>query len=289
MKCKCIEDNKNHFPIALMCSIFGISRSWYYAWNKQVPSARKLRDQAISPKIASIHKGSGQTYGSPRIHHKLKKDGVVCSRKRVERIMRENNIVSLHHKPKFNPQTTDSTHNMPIAENVIRQNFNTKRTNEKWGSDITYIPTQEGWLYLAIVMDFCSRRIVGWAMSAHPDAALVTDALKMAALRRRIPEHLIHHSDRGSQYASNDYRALLEKLGIQQSMSRKGNCYDNAMVESFFHSLKVERVCHRNYGSHTEAVEDIRDYIENFYNCTRMHSSLDYLSPLEYERSKEAA
>jgi len=202
--------------------------------------------------------------------------------------MREANLASVH-KQKFRPCTTNSKHRLPVAPNVISQDFSTSAPNEKWGGDISYIPTAEGFLYLAIVLDFFSRKVVGRAAGDSLESSLCCDALNMALLRRNPPSELIHHSDRGIQYASAVYTKILQENNFTQSMSRTGNCYDNAMVESFFHTLKVERVNRKNYQTKKEALDDIIDYIENWYNQKRSHSSLDYVSPTEYETQYQLA
>ena len=240
--------------------------------------------------IKAVHKKSRKTYGSPRIYETLKASGETCSKKRVDRLMAKNGIRAKQ-KRKF-VVTTDSKHNLPVADNILNREFNVHEPNTVWTSDITYIPTDEGWLYLAGVLDLCSKTAVGWSMGESMDRRLVIDALTMAYRRRKPCEGLIHHSDRGSQYASEDYRNLLRSYGMQMSMSRKGNCWDNAPMESFFGTLKKELVYHRKYRTREEARRDIFEYIEVFYNRERLHSSLGYLSPTDYENriaAKQAA
>jgi transposase InsO family protein len=222
-----------------------------------------MADKSLSEKIEALFEQGQGTYGMPTIYRLLKKQGVVCSRKRVARLMRENNLVCKTAR-RFKVTTTDSKHNRPVFPNLLAQDFNADGPNEKWVSDITYIPTAQGWLYLATVMDLYSRQIVGWAMSNSLHRQLVIDALQMAIEARKPPPGLIHHSDRGSQYASADYQNLLTQAKMVGSMSRKGNCYDNAAMESFFGSLKNERVHHRNYKTKSEAKTDIFEYIESF-------------------------
>jgi putative transposase len=291
MKYETVERERETYPVAAMCRILGISRTGYYDWRKRPVSERALADERLKPHIREAFVEGRETYGSPRVTRVLKKRDIPVSRKRVARLMKEENLISVHFKRRFKPQTTDSAHDMPIAPNVVSQDFSATRPNEKWGSDITYIPTDEGWLYLAVVLDFFSRRVVGWATSATVDTKLTLGALTMAGLRRSVLglTSLVHHSDRGCQYASAEYRAQLAQLGITPSMSRTGNCYDNAMVESFFHTLKAELIDRRTFKTRKEALEAIRDYLENFYNQTRMHSALNYAAPIEFERLQLAA
>lgn len=270
------------FPIQILCRMCRVSRSGYYEWQGREESKRTKENRALSVEICSIHKESRKSYGAIRVHKELEFRGKKCSKNRVARLMKEEELKSVHRR-KFRVCTTDSKHNLPVAQNVLEQDFSATRPNEKWGCDITYIPTEEGWLYLAVVLDFFSRKIVGWATSDSPNASLCCQALKMALIRRNLPSELIHHSDRGVQYASSEYCSLLKERHFTQSMSRKGNCYDNAMVESFMHTLKVECTHQTKYFSRQQARIDLINYIENFYNSTRRHSALDYLSPLLYE------
>jgi transposase InsO family protein len=262
-----------------------VSVSSYYAWVKRGESKRKKDNQFILEKIKTVHKQSRNTYGSPRVHVELKKQNISCSENRVARLMRLHQIVAKR-KRKF-VVTTDSKHDLPVAENRLNQNFQATQANEKWVTDITYIHTKEGWLYLAVVLDLFSRKIIGWSMDAHMERWLVINALKMALQSRKPTKGLVHHSDRGSQYASNDYQKLLTDYKICCSMSRKGNCYDNAVMESFFATLKQELVYHRQYQDRKEAKQDIFEYIQVWYNRKRRHSTLGYLSPEEFEQ-KEA-
>lgn len=283
MKYQFIADYREEFEITVMCRVLAVSRSGYYAWRKRPPSARKMADQALSQQIKDIHQQSRQTYGSPRIQAELAENGVNCGTKRVARLMRDEELFAKQHR-KFRVSTTDSAHPYPVAPNLLDQDFSASRPNEKWLTDITYIPTAEGWLYLAVVLDLYSRRIVGWAMSNSLERPLVLAALQMALDIRQPPPGLLHHSDRGSQYASHDYQALLTKYQMQVSMSRKGNCYDNAPTESFFGTLKTELVHHCHYQTHAEAKTDLFEYIEVFYNRVRRHSALQYQSPVNYEK-----
>ena len=270
--------------MSVLCKVCQVSRSGFYEWkNRQGQvSARLSKERSLTVKIGAIFEESEQTYGAIRMTRQLKKDGERVNKKRVARIMRINDYKAIH-QAKFKPCTTDSKHDLKIAPNVVNQDFTTTAVNQKWGCDITYIRTQEGWVYLAIVLDFYSRKIVGWAFDTSLHATLACSALKMALLCRRPPGSLIHHSDRGIQYASLEYTRLIQNHNFTQSMSRKANCYDNAMVESCFHSIKTERVNRRKYQNAKHAIDDVTDYIVNWYNCKRLHSSLDYCSPNEYE------
>lgn len=234
-----------------------------------------------------MHKISRGTYGSPRITRALKKKGIVCGKNRVARLMRDNGITGKT-KRKYKA-TTNSKHNYPVAENLINQNFNIDRPNQIWVADITYIPTDEGWLYLAAIEDLFQRKIVGWAMNSTMTRQLTLDALRQAVKRYRPPAGLIHHSDRGSQYASHEYQQALRDYQFITSMSRKGNCYDNACMESFFGTLKLELIYGNRFKTRAEARQAVFEYIEVFYNRIRLHSSLGYMSPLEYEQAFKTA
>jgi transposase InsO family protein len=259
-----------------------VARSGYYAWRKRPLSPRKVADMVLLQHIHDVFEEGRQTYGSERIQAILAEQGLRCGRERVARLMREADL-----RPKtgrrFKPVTTDSNHDRPVAPNRLNQDFTAAGPDQKWGTDITYVPTAEGWLYLAVVLDLYSRRIVGWAMSHSLHRQLVIDAVQMALAARNPAPGLLHHSDRGSQYASADYQAILTKAGMVSSMSRKGHCYDNAPVESFFGTLKTELVFHRQYASRAEARADIFEYLEVFYNRIRRHSALGYKSPTSYE------
>jgi putative transposase len=270
------------FSIVLMCRALEVSRSGYYAWCGHPESKRDLENRGLLERIRSVFKKSRKTYGSPRVHRQLVSEGETCSRGRIERLMSANGIQARQRR-KF-VATTDSKHDLPVAENVLGRDFSVTEPNKVWASDITYIPTDEGWLFLAGVLDLCSRTAVGWSMSDSLERQLVIDALGMAHRRRKPGKNLIHHSDRGSQYASDEYRNLLKDYGMQMSMSRKGDCWDNAPMESFFGTLKKELVHHRRYRTREEARRDIFDYIEIFYNRERLHSSLGYVSPAHYEQ-----
>jgi transposase InsO family protein len=267
--------------------MLGVSRAGYYRWLSRSESIRKIENRLLLFEIRAAHRASRGSYGSPRVHSELSDRGVLCGKNRVARLMRVNNIRAKQRR-KFKA-TTDSKHSLPVAENVLGRNFEAKRPNEKWVTDITYIPTKEGWLYLAVIIDLYSRLIVGWGMGERLAQVLVMDALKMALLRRNPSRGLLHHSDRGSQYAGDDYQNILAERGIICSMSRKGDCYDNAVAESFFHTLKTELVRHRSYETRSQAKADLFEYMEVFYNRKRRHSSLGYKSPAEYENLANVA
>ncbi len=276
-----IEKHRETWPVALMCDVLKVSSSGFYAWLGRPESKQAKARRRLTAQIKAIHQESRQTYGSPRVHAELKSRGETCCLNTVARYMRENDIAAKT-KRKFK-QTTDSNHEFPIAENLLDRQFTQSEPNRAWVSDITYIPTREGWLYLATVQDLFSRKIVGWSMSHRIDRQLVIDALGMAVSNRHPPPGLLHHSDRGSQYASGDYQELLQEHGMTCSMSRKGNCWDNAVMESFYRSIKAELIYHEDYQTREEARRAIFEYIEVFYNRVRRHSTLGYLSPLDYE------
>jgi putative transposase len=269
------------FKVGRMCKVLNISPSGYYVWRKRPESPRSKENRRLEAKIRVLFKDNREVYGSPRIHAELKDEGESCSRNRVARIMRKAGIRAKT-KRKFKA-TTDSRHSFPVAPNLLNQNFETDAPNRIWAGDISYIPTDEGWLYLAILMDLYSRKIIGWSMGKRITRQLVINAFKMATGSRHEYQGAIHHSDRGSQYACNDYQQILKEHDVICSMSRKGNCYDNAVVESFFHSLKTEWVNHHRYRTREEARCSLFDYIENFYNNKRRHSVLNYMNPHEYE------
>jgi putative transposase len=281
MKYKFIEAHREEFAVKIMCRVLGVSRSGYYDWRKRKPSARECANAKLLKMIKKIFRRSRKTYGSPRIHAELRAQGMACSCNRVARLMRKHGVRA--RRPRRRVRTTDSKHDLPVAPNLLGRQFEAERPNQKWVADISYIDTDEGWLYLATVMDLFSRRIVGWAMDDHMERSLVEQALRMALFRRRPRAGLLHHSDRGSQYASGDYRALLAAWGITASMSRTGDCYDNAAMESFFGTLKTECVTAR-YPTRAAARTDIFEYIEVWYNRQRRHSSLGYLSPVAFEK-----
>ncbi len=266
-----------------MCQVLGVSRSGYYAWRDRPPSPRAQTNAALLTRIRLVHAQSRQTYGSPRIHAELRAQGIPCSRHRVARLMRRHAIRPWH-KRRFR-RTTHVNPRLPVATNHLNQNFVAGQPNQVWLSDLTYVPTAEGWLYLAAILDLCSRRVVGWQASAQLDTALALGAWQLAVGRCCPPTGGLHHSDRGSQYASAAYQQHLQARAWTASMSRSGNCYDNAPMESFFATLKTELVHRRTFQTRAEAQAAIFDYIEGFYNPTRRHSALGYRSPMEFEAS----
>jgi putative transposase len=280
MKYRFIEAHHEEYAVKVMCRVLKVSRSGYYDWRKRKPSARDLANARLLRAIKRIFRRSRKTYGSPRIHAELKAQGTRCSRNRVARLMRKHGIRA--RRPRRRIRTTNSKHSQPIAPNLLDRQFTAEAPNQKWVADLSYIDTDEGWLYLATVMDLFSRRIVGWAMADHMETSLVEQAMRMALIRRQPGTGLLHHSDRGSQYASKDYRALLAAWGITVSMSRTGDCYDNAVMESFFGTLKTECITER-YLTRTDARTGIFEYIEGWYNRQRRHSTLGYLSPHAFE------
>jgi transposase InsO family protein len=279
-----IETNRQVGGVETLCGALGVSVSGYYAWRSREPSQREASDAALLKTIRTVYQAGRGLYGSPRIHAALRQQGVSCSRKRVARLMRQHGIHS-RRRPKRRVSTTDSRHNRPVAPNLLKRDFSADAPNAKWVGDIVGIGTDEGWLYLAALLDTYSRFIVGWAMSVHRDEALVTDALRMALARRDLPADtdLIQHTDRGSQYTADDYLALLKAHGIQVSMSNKGDPYDNAMMESFFSTLRAELTDLERFATRQAARTAMFEFIEVFYNRQRLHSSLGYTSPLTFE------
>jgi putative transposase len=269
--------------VAALCQLLEVARSGYYAWRKRQESQRAAMNQILSNRIAEVfaeHKGR---YGSPRITAALRREGQSCNHKRVERIMRQQGLQA-RSKRRWRPRTTDSNHPHPIAPNRLKERAKPEKINEVWVQDITYLPTAEGWLYLAGVLDLRSRRVLGWSMQENLETGLPLAALQMALARRGHPREVIHHSDRGCQYASAPYRRVLEASGLIASMSRKANCYDNAAMESFWSSLKTELQEERLDRLPKDQVRQIVfEYIESYYNRTRLHSSLNYQSPVEFE------
>jgi putative transposase len=276
-----IQDHRTHWPVAVQCDVLAVSRSGYYAWRRREPSATMRRRAALTEQIRAVHRVSRETYGSPRVHTELVASGRACNRKTVAKCMQAAGIQAKSHR-RFRVITTDSNHPHPVAENLVNRNFTPSRKNETWTADITYIATDEGWLYLAAVEDLFTRQIVGWSMSDRIDSRLVVDALEMAIARHCPGENLVAHSDRGVQYASEHYQHLLTKHGITCSMSHKGNCWDNAPMESFFATLKKELVHHEEYPTRQEARQSLFEYIEVFYNRVRRHSALGYQSPSQF-------
>jgi putative transposase len=286
MKFTFVRDNQTHFDIHVMCHVFGVTPAGFYAWLNRKPSARAVRATQLAVKVHEVHRQTKGVYGSLKITKELRKRKTIANRKTVARIMKQLGIRSKTRKV-FRVQTTNSKHTNAVAPNILDQNFaQLASQDEAWGSDITYIFTGEGVLYLAGVMDLWSRRIIGWSMSDSMATQLVERALDAAVQCRGGHVHgVLHHSDRGVQYTSERYRTKLEELGMYASMSRKGNCYDNAMVESFWGKLKTELVHHEKFATHAQAKSAVFEYIEMFYNRQRLHASLDYKSPVEYEAS----
>ncbi len=277
-----IEDHCEEFPVTRMCQGLDVSASGYYVWRNRPPSAREMANQELVEKIEAVYNDNDGIYGSPRVYHELKAQGVACSENRVARLMRLRGLKAK--QTRCYKSTTRRNEAHPVAPNRLERNFVADRPNQVWLADITYIPTMEGWLYLALILDLYARRIVGWAMSERMTSDLTSTALQMAIQQRRPEAGLIHHSDQGSQYTDYGYRALLAAHDIQASMNGVGSWYDNAPMESFIGSLKSERVHHCQYRTRDEARTDLFSYIEGFYNRRRRHSSLDYLSPETYEQ-----
>ena len=282
MRFQFIEERRDEFPVRDLCKALNVSPSGYYAWRTRPVSAREMANQQLVEKIKAAYTQSLETYGSPRIYQELRQQGVACSENRVARLMRLYHIQAK--QVKSYKVTTKRNQAHPVAPNLLKRDFVADQPTRKWSTDITYIPTQEGWLYLAVVLDLFSRRVVGWAMAERMTGDLTKNALRMA-LRQRQPEAgLIHHSDQGSQYTDGDYQQLLKDYGILVSMNGVGSWYDNAPTESFIGTLKSERVYHQVYRTRDEAKADLFFYIEVFYNRRRRHSALGYLSPEAYEQ-----
>ena len=281
MKFAFIDEEKATWPVGAMCDVLAVSRSGFYAWKARPTSPRALEDARLVVDIKAAHKAGRGNYGSPRVLRALRKQGKRVGKKRVERLMRVEGIAGKKRK-KF-CITTDSRHDDPIAPNGLQRHFETPVPNAVWVTDVTYVWTHEGWLYLAAILDLCSRRVVGWATSGNNDTQLALDAPARARSSRMPLLGLVHHSDRGSVYASGDYRAALKALGAVGSMSRKGDCWDNAVAESFFATIKGEALDDHDFETRAEANAAIADYIDAFYNVTRMHSTIGYVSPIEFE------
>ena len=283
MKFAFVKDHRRRWPVSVICRVLRVARSGFYAWLKRKPSARHRRQQELLAKIRVAHAENRELYGSPRVCRALRIGGEVVCRNTVAKLMRQAKVRAKA-KRKFVPRTTDSAHERPVADNVLARDFAAEAPDRKWLADITYVPTGEGWLYLAGVLDAFSRRVVGWSMADHMETDLVAEALEMALTHRRPDgENLLHHSDRGVQYASDDYQHLLSRHGIACSMSGRGDCYDNAMMESFWATLKCELVHHNDYATREQARWSIFEYVEVFYNRKRLHSSLGYVSPESFE------
>jgi len=281
MRYRAIQEHDRRYPIRLMCRALAVSAAGYYAWRLRPESTRSVSARTVLSAIRMIHRESRETYGSPSIWDVLIKQGHRIGEHRVARLMRQDGLRAKTVK-KWRA-TTQSNHRLPVAENTLNRQFTVTQPNRVWAGDLTYVWTTEGWLYLAVILDLYSRRVIGWAMGHRLTVALAEQALTMALANRTPRAGLLHHSDRGSQYAATSYQRLLGEHGITTSMSRTGNCWDNACVESFFGTLKRELVYHRHYATRDDAKRDIFEYIEVFYNRKRRHSTLGYNSPAEYE------
>ena len=282
MRFRLIDQAKNEFPVARLCKVLGVSQSGYFAWKDRPASRKQREDMTLLAHVRSAFSLLGGTYGSPRMTRDLQDDGFAVGRRRTARLMRENGLHARQRR-RFK-RTTDSRHSWPVAPNIIDQDFAAGRPDEKWGADISYVWTREGWLYLAVVIDLFARRVVGWAVGDRLHRNLALAALRKALTMRGPSKGLIHHSDRGSQYCSIDYQSELRRSGILISMSGKGNCYDHAMVETFFKTLKSELVWRTTFLTRSDAERAIAGYIDGFYNPVRRHSALDFLSPAQFER-----
>jgi putative transposase len=285
VKFEFVAKHRVAWPVNLMCEALGVSRSGFYAWLVRPRSRRSLQDEALSVKVRNSFVGSDRTYGARRVWHDVLALGEHCGLHRIERLMRAQ---ALRARPRRRGLPKDNGQRSAIADNVLDRQFQADAPNQKWVADFTYIWTAEGWLYVAAVLDLYSRRIVGWSMHASMTSQMVADALMMAVWRRGRPVELLHHSDQGSQYTSEHFQELLKEQGITCSMSRAGEVWDNSAMESFFSSLKTERTARRVYRSREQARSDVFDYIERFYNPTRRHSTLGYVSPIQFERAQEA-
>lgn len=280
-----IRAHTGEFRVRTMCRVLAVSRAGYYAWCARPVSARARTDAMLATRLRVLHAASRRTYGSPRLHQELRAEGIVCGRHRVARVMRQVGLAAM--PPRRFRVTTESDHPAPIAANHLARDFVVGPVNRRWAADLTYLETAAGWAYLAVVLDLGSRRVVGWACGARLDGSLPHDALQQALARRRPAPGLVHHSDRGTQYAAHAYRALLGAHGGTASMSRRGDCWDNAVVESFFATLKRECVRGARYPTRAAAHDALTDYIDHWYNRRRRHSALGYLSPEDYEIKQE--
>ena len=284
MKFRFINDHKGQWPVRTLCRVLGVSPAGFYAWRSRPDCARAVANLELLAHVRRLYTQHRGRYGSPRLHAALRAEGRGVSRGRVERLMRQHGIRATASR-RSRPVTTDSRHGLPVAPNLLEQRFVASAPNQIWLADITYVPTGEGWLYLAAVLDLATRKVVGWAMRDHLRTELTLGALIMAAQRQRPGAGLIHHSDRGSQYAAEAYSRQLALMKAKPSMSRTGCCYDNAPMESFFHSLKVELVHQRSWTTREEARRDLFGYIEGYYNRQRIHSALGYLTPEQAEQN----
>ena len=280
-----IEDHRGEWPVAIQCGVLAVSRSGYYEWRRRPVSQRAVRRESLTAEVRQIHAASRENYGSPRVHRELQARGEAVNEKTVAKVMREAGLRAKSQR-KFRVTTTDSNHTRPVAENVLNREFTAQKRNQKWVADITDIATLEGWLYLAAVLDLFTRKVVGWSMSERIDSRLVVDALEMA-VQSELPEAgRVAHTDRGVQYASEHDQGVLTQHGIECRMSRKGNCWDNAPMESFFATLKKELVHHETYATREAARTSLFDDVEVFYNRERRHSSLGYVSPVTFEKEQ---
>lgn len=283
MKYAFIAEHASSYAVERQCAALGVSVSGYYAWRKRSTSHHQAQDAQLLEQIRQVYQESRRLYGSPRVHAALKRVGIACSRKRIARLMRQAGLHSLRQRRHPIRVPGPASHAHDTTPNLLNRQFYADRPNQKWTADITYIPTGEGWLYLAAILDLFSRRLVGWAMKPRCDSALVTLALHMALAQRHPQTDLLHHSDRGSQYTSTDYTALLAQQGIRLSLSRTGNCYDNAVMESFFRTVKAECVSLTHFPSRQHARQTLFEFLEVYYNRQRLHSTLGYLTPVEFE------
>jgi putative transposase len=286
VKYRFIEAEKASYPTTVLCDVLEVGRSGFYAWRSRAECRRAQEDRRLAVDVKVAFESSRLRYGSPRVYAELRAQGLAVGRHRVARLMRIQGLQARKRR-RFIVRTTDSRHDMPVAKNVVARKFDPPTVNRIWAGDVTYIHTLEGWLFLAVLLDLYSRRVVGWAMSDSNDEALTLKALEMAIQERRPRRGtLVHHSDRGSTYASTEYQDVLRRNGIQCSMSRKGNCWDNAVAESFFSTLKTEGLAHVTFPTRSTARREVFEFIATFYNSTRRHSYLDYRSPIDFERSK---
>ncbi len=277
-----MAEHRHEYPVITMCSVLEVSVSGYYAWCQRTPSQHSREDAQLAEKVKTAFQTNRRVYGSPRVHAELRAQGIHCARKRVARLMREQGLFA--QRPRHRTITTKSEPGAQVAPNLLQRDFSADQPNTKWVADTTYIWTAEGWLYLAVVLDLFSRMVVGWSMAATQDATLVVQALQMALTGRRPLAGLLHHSDRGSTYTSENYQTLLQQEGMRVSMSRTADCYDNAAMESFFHSFKGECIDGESFQTRAQARSTTFEYIECFYNRTWRHSTLQYMSPLMYEQ-----
>lgn len=282
MKYAFIRDHSRHYPVRTMCKVLGVSASGYYGWRTRRPCQREESDQVLVRELYRLDRENYQTYGAPRLHMELCAEGHACGRKRVARLKKQAGLITRQQQV-WQRSVKGKTWEH-VSGNILNRDFYANKPNQRWVADITHIATREGWLYLSVILDLYSRAVVGWAMDARPAQTLTTDALAMAVSRRHVKPGLLLHSDQGMHYKTREYHAMLKMHSITPSMSRKGNCHDNAVAESFFHSLKTEWVRHAQYRTRDEARKSLFEYMEMFYNRRRRHSYLQYLSPFEFER-----